>query len=38
LPRNRGPDQTIRIGAWVRAPAKPGCFVLQWDLLIEQVA
>jgi glycosyltransferase involved in cell wall biosynthesis len=37
LPHNLEPGEATRLAAWVQAPAECGEFVLQWDLLIEQV-
>jgi glycosyltransferase involved in cell wall biosynthesis len=38
LPHTLEPGETTRIAVWIQAPAKPGCYLLAWDLLIEQVA
>ena len=38
LPHTLEPGETTRVAVWVQAPAEPGPYLLEWDLLIEQVA
>ena len=38
LPHTLRPGESTRIPVLIRAPVDPGCYVLQWDVLIEQVA
>jgi len=38
LPHMLRPGQTTRLPAPVRAPGEPGDYILQWDLIVPNVA
>jgi O-antigen ligase len=38
LPRDVGPNESVTVQAVVAAPPKPGTYVLEWDLVQEDVA
>jgi hypothetical protein len=38
LPHTLGPGQSTRLPVSVRAPGEPGDYILQWDMVIPQVA
>lgn len=37
IPSNVEPGATLKIESWIRAPGKPGKYILQWDMLQENM-